>query len=269
MRNGNQGAIEMTEFIEKFWRDATAADVVDVMNGKEFEARFRDKESQRWQSGFRLGGWMKCKSHPWLDGDASTWAFCQVYSPPQWFLDKPDPGEEYRLLGKEPDEAKHRDDEIFREGRWDSVGFDDGKQREGFWYRRKIDPKPEPKFAVGQRVRVVGPKQSPAVNWDRQMDKHNGAVAEVISVFVFGSKVFYDLRFVEQWAFREDYLEPAVEPKHYTLQVGDTVETPCGNLIKVIGPGVIQRHLLLKTGDTISTPSGRRATVTELGIEVS
>ena len=69
------------------------------------------------------------------------------------------------------------------------------------------------------------------------MDKHIGAVAEVASVScMVGDKVFYDLRSIEQWAFRADYLEP-VEPKHYTLQVGDTVETPAGYLITITDRG--------------------------------
>ena len=237
MRNGNQGTIEMTEFIEKFWRDATAADVVDVMDGKEFEARFRDKESQRWQSGFRLGGWMKCKAHPWLDGDASTWTFCQVYAPPRWFVDKPEPGDGYRLLGKFPDEPVQGGDFIRNDdGTWTELCNDcKSDQREGYWYRRKIEqPKPEPKFAVGQRVRIVGPKERPAVHWDGIMDKHINAVAEVVSVScMVGEKVFYDLRLIEQWAFRADYLEPVVEPKHYVLQVGDTADVPSGQKIEI------------------------------------
>ena len=240
LRNGNQGVIEMS-YIEKFWRDA-AADVVDVMNGKEVEARFRDSATERWIEGL-LGGWAKGDRYHWLDESGSSWTFCQVYAPPQWWLDKPDPGDEFRLLGKFPDEALQPGDEaVSVAGLWHKseqarIG---GRQAEGIWYRRKLEqPKPEPKFAVGQRVRVVGPKQSPAVNWDRQMDKYNGGVAEVISVSsVVGSKVFYDLRFIEQWAFREDYLEPAVEPKHYTLQVGDTADAPSGHRIAITEHGV-------------------------------
>ena len=226
--------------IEKFWRDATAADVARVMAGEAVEARFRDCASYEWKCraliGWSRGG--ESDDFVWASAGLVHYRHCQVYSPPQYWLDKPEPGEGFRLLGKEPDEAKHRDDEIFREGRWDSVGLDDGKQRKEFWYRRRIEPKPEPKFKVGQRVKIVGPKERPAAHWDGCMDKHIGAVAEVASVScMVGDKVFYDLRSIEQWAFREDYLEP-VEPKHYTLQVGDTVEFPDGWTVTAMGKGI-------------------------------
>ena len=160
-------------YIEKFWRPATDKDVARVMNGEEVEARFRDKESQRWQSGFRLGGWMKYDVHPWLDMNASTWTLCQVYAPPQWFLDKPEPGEGHRLLGKFPDEAVQGGDSAFdRSTGWSSLR--DGcmpTQAEGIWYRRRIEP-------------------------------------------------------------------PNPEPKHYTLQVGDTADVPSGHRIAITEHGV-------------------------------
>ena len=240
MRNGNQGVIEMS-YIEKFWRPATAADIARVIAGERaITARFRNAEDDLWQDYYLSG----VNGKRWLGGNFG-WTFCQVYAPPQWFLDKPEPGEGYRLLGKFPDEALQAGDEVFDlrgDRKWELSLNAETKHPQDYssWYRRRIDPpKPEPKFAVGQRVRVVGPKQSPAVNWDRQMDKYNGGVAEVISVSsVVGSKVFYDLRFIEQWAFREDYLEPAVEPKHYTLQVGDTADVPSGHRIAITEHGV-------------------------------
>ena len=246
MRNGNQGAIKMS-YIEKFWRDATAADVARVMAGEEVEARFRDKESQRWQSGFRLGGWMKCKAHPWLDGDASTWTFCQVYDPPQWFIDKPDPGDGYRLLGKFPDEALQVGDEaVTVAGLWhkSEQARICGRQVEGIWYRRKIEqPKPEPKFTVGQRVRIIGPKARPAPIWEQAMDCYIGEIGTVKAFDGLSFGFMHQVDIAVGWNFHQDYLEPAVEPepKHYTLQVGDT----------------------------ISTPSWRQAIVTEHGIEVT
>ena len=223
-------------YIEKFWRPATDKDVARVMNGETVEARFSDLPNSVWSKVYQLRGAKRLNDTEtlWLSPSAS-WRYCQVYAPPQWFLDKPDPGEEYRLLGKEPDEAKHRDDEIFREGRWDSVGFDDGKQREGFWYRRKIDPKPEPKFAVGQRVKIVGPPikgEGPIYNWTKEMDQYIGVVGAVrLKPTQDPEGAFYVVEEVFQWSFREDYLEP-VEPKHYVLQVGDTVEFPGGVVLK-------------------------------------
>ena len=234
--------------IEKFWRDATAADVVDVMNGKEVEARFRDGATESWIEGLRLGGWAKDNRYPWTDESGSGWTQCQVYAPPQWFLDKPDPGEEYRLLEKFPDEALQRDDEAFDlrgDGKWEpSFNVETGYgQNESTWYRRRIEqPKPEPKFKVGQRVKIIGPKRSEKVryNWEHGMDNQVGKTGVVTGSHDGSFGRLYQLSGIVEWNFQEDYLEP-VEPKHYVLQVGDT----------------------------ISTPSGRQAIVTELGIEVS
>ena len=199
LRNGNQGFIEMS-YIEKFWRDATAADVTRVMNGEAVEARFTQNNGST-RKGF-IAGWKETPAQ-WMDSHGLFWDQCQVYDPPQRFLDKPDPGEGYRLLGKEPDEEKHRDDEIFREGKgWEPAGFDDGKQRDGFWYRRRIE-------------------------------------------------------------------QPKPEPKHYVLQVGDTVETPSGHLIKIVDRPTEQMHYTLQVGDTADVPSGHRIAITEHGVEVT
>ena len=221
MRNGNQGVVEMS-YIEKFWRPATAADVARVMAGETVEARFTQHNGSTTKS--FIAGWKETPSQ-WMDSHGLFWDYCQVYAPPQYWLNKPDPGEGYRLLEKEPDEAKHRDDEIFREGRWDSVGLDDGKQREEFWYRRRIEPKPEPKFKVGQRVRIVGGISGPYI----------GKLATIEAMATDSSGWFYNLRYVEG-SFREPSLEPA-EPKHYTLQVGDTAEHPAGYFITITDYG--------------------------------
>ena len=234
-------------YIEKFWRDATAADVARALAGEVVEARFRDSEIHVWTSVRRLIG-ARAVDVPeialrWLDC-ASGWRYCQAYAPPQWFVDKPEPGEGYRLLGKFPDEALQAGDEVRKADRWDiSGGAELGQTQLPFlWYRRRIEqPKPEPKFAVGQRVKIIGPKEKPAVHWDGIMDKHTNTVAEVVSVScMVGEKVFYDLRSIEHWAFREDYLEPVVEPepKHYSLQVGDTCDIPSGHRLAVTEHGV-------------------------------
>ena len=300
-------------YIEKFWRDATDKDVVDVINGKEIEARFSDS-TDVWTTTTRLRGVQRVGEIgiQWMS-TSSVWNYCQVYQPPEWWRNKPDPGEGYRLLGKEPDEAVQGGD-FFKNtsGVWVKLAYGfKPTQVEGIWYRRKIEqpkpvfkvgdwvkiakpapgiagtrlswtspmdeydgrvtqiskfrcdypqqvlvtdttqwhfhvswltpveqPKSEPKFAVGQRVKIVGPKERPAAHWDGCMDKHIGAVAEVASVScMVGDKVFYDLRSIEQWAFRADYLEP-VEPKHYVLHVGDTVEFPDGWTVTAMGKGI-------------------------------
>ena len=111
-------------YIEKFWRPATAADVARVMAGEEVEARFRDRETEEWTSPQRLVGVKFPHGNAkllWICGSYGWWC-CQVYAPPQWYVDKPEPGEGYRLLGKFPDEALHPDDEVFDlrgDGKWE------------------------------------------------------------------------------------------------------------------------------------------------------
>ena len=246
MRNGNQRVIEMS-YIEKFWRPATAADVARVMAGEVVKARFTQNNGST-RKGF-IAGWKETPAQ-WMDSHGLFWDYCQVYDPPQWFLDKPEPGEGFRLLRKEPDEALRPGDEslgIGQNPRWfpseqAKIG---GRQVEGIWYRRRIEqPKPEPKFAVGQRVQIIGPPtkgEGPIYNWCVEMDKYIGVVEFVRSqpqqTF---EGVFYQVSNIANWSFREDYLEPVVEPepKHYTLQVGDTADTGNGFRITITEHGV-------------------------------
>ena len=138
-------------YIEKFWRGATAADVTRAMAGDTVEARFRDLDREDWSEPTTLKGWT-ADGKRWLGYFA--WNFCQVYDPPQWYVDKPDPGEGYRLLAKFPDEALQPGDEARLEsGLWvRSDSADTGKpQQINAWYRRRIEqPKPEPKHYVLQ-----------------------------------------------------------------------------------------------------------------------
>jgi hypothetical protein len=126
--------------IEAFWRDATAEDVARVMKGEKVEARFRDDDAEHWVES-PLQGWRCDISFKWLGFDA-YFRNCQVYEPQQWYIDKPDPGEGYRLLKKFPDEPKLATDEawdvLIRE--WRVTSIDDGIQCEEVWYRRRIEP---------------------------------------------------------------------------------------------------------------------------------
>ena len=142
-------------YIEKFWRNATAADVARVMAGETVEARFSDSAHSVWSKVTQLTGAKRLNDTGtvWLSPN-SNWRYCQVYAPDQWFLDKPEPGEGYRLLGKFPDEAlQPGDDALGVDGRWSTSyqvkSF--GVQVEEVWYRRRIEqPKPEPKHYVLQ-----------------------------------------------------------------------------------------------------------------------
>ncbi len=129
--------------IEAFRRDATAEDVAKVMRGEKVEARFRDYEHQNWWFSV-LNGWRDERDRSWLDSDGAGWKHCQVYDPPQWFLDKPDPGEGYRLLEKFPPEDLQKGDEIWAcDNSWCyswRANNDEKTQKGTNWYRRRIEP---------------------------------------------------------------------------------------------------------------------------------
>ena len=57
-------------------------------------------------------------------------------------------------------------------------------------------------------------------------------------------------------------IEP-VEPKHYVLRVGDSVETPNGNRIKVISQDGTQSFVNFGVGDKVKTIHGQTITITE------
>jgi hypothetical protein len=232
--------------IEAFWQDATADDVARVMAGEIVEARFRDDEGGKWlESDHSLGGYDSTEEFcKWISSTGCPWRYCQVYREPSWYTNKPDPGPEHRLLCKFPDEELKPGDECFSStGKWDqsykaTIGE---RQSFGMWYRRRIEPV-EPKFAVGQMVKVVGPKATDAKHWDDETARHVGTLQTVkyIEKFANPTEIFYGVYGIDSRKFCEDYLE-AVEPEpveapntyHYT-NPGDVVHCPNGTVI-VIG----------------------------------
>jgi hypothetical protein len=142
----------MTEKIEAFWVDATSDDVARIANTlKPIAARARDEDTSHWRQ-VLLAGWKLRRSGArWIDSDGTTWNQCQVYREPSWWLNKPDPGPGWRLLGKLPDEPKLATDEAWFPdcAKWYPFENDDGIQLEGYWYRRRIEAvEPEPKHYV-------------------------------------------------------------------------------------------------------------------------
>jgi hypothetical protein len=134
--------------IGQFWRPATADDVARVMDGKTVEARFRDTTGLSWKHG-SLSGWSKIDksdSLQWASSEGAFWRFCQVYDPPEWYINKPDPGEGYRLLEKFPHELVQNGDDVHRDGYWHESAYakrGDSQQFEKLWYRRRIANNPE------------------------------------------------------------------------------------------------------------------------------
>jgi hypothetical protein len=229
--------------VEKFWENATADDFARVMEGETVEARFWDDNLQGWATR-TLSGWQATGVRPlWHSSDGFVWTRCQVYREPSWYTNKPDPGPGFRLLGKFPDEAVRGGDFIRGfDGNWTELRNGcNPKQAEDLWYRRRIEPV-EPKFAVGQTVKVVGPKATDARHWDSEMARHAGTLQTIkyIEGFANPPEIFYGVHGIDSRKFREDYLEP-VEPEpveapntyHYT-NPGDVVHCPNGTVI-VIG----------------------------------
>jgi hypothetical protein len=129
---------------EAFWRDANAEDVARVMKGEKVEARFRDEDDEIWSSvDNTLKGYDSTGKSEWIAGNF-RWDLCQVYDPPAWFLDKPDPGEGYRLLEKFPAESRCVNDEWWdaneRLWRSDPTIMNHSAQHPETWYRRRIEP---------------------------------------------------------------------------------------------------------------------------------
>ena len=130
--------------IEQFWRDAIPVDIAKVMKGEKVEARFRDFGTATWSTDRFLAGYdaLSTTGMHWIESNANQWKFCQVYDPPRWYIDKPDPGEGWRLLEKFPDEPKLATDDAWdchlRE--WRQTFYGDGIQCEEVWYRRRIEP---------------------------------------------------------------------------------------------------------------------------------
>jgi hypothetical protein len=132
----------MEEKIEQFYRDATADDVARVVNGETVEARFRDEEHDSWSIAL-LFGWSMDEGRDWIDSGYDSWEQCQVYDPPAWFLNKPEPGEGYRLLGKFPDEPLGPKDQWWddEDSEWCDATNASGSRckQNNLWYRRRIE----------------------------------------------------------------------------------------------------------------------------------
>jgi len=177
------------------------------------------------------------------------------------------------------------------------------RQSYGMWYRRRIQSV-EPKFAVGQTVRVVGPKATDAKHWSEKMNKHIGRASPIKAREKKDDGWFYEISDSVVWCFREDYLE-AVEPKPVKLDEGSKcpmqgcsgvlrlrpvkdcachIRPPCshcadnppccpvcewttGDPIEPVEPE--PKHCVLPVGYTATLPNGQTITITANGFEVA
>jgi hypothetical protein len=139
---------KVSDKIEQFWRDADGADVMRVMDGQTVEARFRAKLLETWLESL-LAGWT-ATAPKWycMGGARSFYDECQVYDPPEWYINKPEPGIGYRLLEKFPPEELRQGDEYWsrRENKWlpsPVAATGSHIQLNESWYRRRIANNPE------------------------------------------------------------------------------------------------------------------------------
>lgn len=132
---------------------------------------------------------------------------------------KPDPGEGYRLLSKDPEESLHLGDEYeLAPGRWvksENAGWT-RMQDPAIWYRRKIEPaEPLPAWEpkVGDWVRVTRPQnweECRDPDWLPIMHEYHDKVMQVSS---------YENRWGAwcakcdgvDWFFHRDWLTPSIQ----------------------------------------------------------
>jgi hypothetical protein len=226
----------MTDRIEQFWRDATAEDVARVMKGEKVEARFRDP-SAGWRdwvwcaidnSTLFLGGW---KAGEWFDHEGDDWTQCQVYDPPQWWLDKPDPGEGYRLLEKFPDEPKLTTDEFFEtfDNKWTQVGDTGSIQYHGVWYRRRIETNSPEKLESSVCASTI-PKGWTTLSLDEPRLASDAYWSALIDSWVLIGDARLEYANSEKW--------PAIRRLgSFELVVGFNYILPSGKMLKVTQAG--------------------------------
>jgi len=198
----------------------------------------------------------------YTDKDKVTWyangslyGECQMYDPPEYWLNKPTPNPGYRLLNKFP----HEDIAIGDEGwntaskRWVTVTSPySNKQPDEVWFSRRIEePKaPKAKFEVGDPVRVVATVSL--------MHQKIGVIKSIKKGVPLPYHVETECKSFSSW-FRSDELEPAPiaegpavsktvvdqlrqgyvydsESVHHP-KVGDIVVFPCGLTVTAIEKG--------------------------------
>jgi hypothetical protein len=211
--------------IEAFWRDAKAADIAKVMKGENVEARFRDSAVRDWKIGHLNG---------WADGEfrcdlANCWVHCQVYDPPEWLKNKPDPGEGWRLLDPFTDEQPELGDCMFDriDKKWISLvpNFLPGR-RPSVWYRRRIEPV---KQDAGSTCASNIPKGWTALLLDEPRLESDAYWSQGAKdwIIIGDNRVEYANR--DKW--------PAIRQRKFVLAQGESHKLPNGLTLEVYKKG--------------------------------
>lgn len=210
--------------IEQFWRDATAADIAKVMRGEKVEARFRDRKEDAWNENRYLGGFdaTSVNGYFWISEKAGQWRLCQVYEPQQWWLDKPDPGEGWRLLAS--GEKLLESDQFFNSvGDW--VGaclkWSGGYVQDGLFYRRRIEPV---KQDAGSTCASIIPKGWTALLLDEPRLASDAYWSQDAEAWVIITDGWVEAANREKWPAIRQRDDLLIQGKAYALPKGLTLQ---------------------------------------------
>jgi hypothetical protein len=216
----------MSEKIEQFYRDATADDIARVMNGEAVEARFKSVNND-WLTAYpregHLVGWSSYdKIFPFIDDNGDHYQFCQVYDPPEWFVNKPDPGKGWRLLEKFPPEPKLGTDEVWRLFKtWEATANDNGVQEEDCWYRRRIE-------SAAPTIKICDPLEIGAMYANADTTRF---------------RKFVDTAKAGELSFTCSFVwQPLPEP--VSVEAGHRIKHPNGCLIEITEDGIKINELI-------------------------
>ena len=220
--------------IEQFWRDATAEDVRRIASTrKPIAARMRDKDNETWVEVLLAGWYIRRSDAMWFDSNGDAWNQCQVYDPPQWYTDRPDPGEGWRLLGKFPHEDLKIGDECqLTNGEWGASyqAKNGGTQVLAMWYRRRIEPV---KQDAGSTCASNIPKGWTALSDDEPRLESDAYWSQDAEAWVIIGDGWVESANREKW--------PAIRQvethKTMMLMVGYHYRLPNGMTIKVVKEG--------------------------------
>lgn len=129
----------MSKYVEEFWKEVKPE---DFLKNRDIIVRVRNGHTG-WSGPTKLDGFTL-----YTDKDKVTWYAngslydeCQMYDPPEYWLNKPTPNPGYRLLNKFPHEDIAIDDEYWNSTskRWITVTSPySNKQPDEVWFSRRI-----------------------------------------------------------------------------------------------------------------------------------
>jgi hypothetical protein len=124
----------MSDYIERYWRDATPADSI---REPPMVARFKDHDDLVFRRLGKLVCWDRSED-PWIEASEHCYERCQVY-------DAPDPGEGWRLVDVDIETPMVGDEIYYKEQKGWLIRHHDKPYDKELTYRRRIE-QPKPKY---------------------------------------------------------------------------------------------------------------------------